>query len=386
MQERLGTRALKWEASPWGQTSTARYPFWVADMDIPSPEGVQHAILERAKHPYYGYTLPPELKSLVCQWGQTRQNRSIAEADITYAGGLMPSLAAALRAFTQEGDGVVLQPPVYFPFYGIVKDNRRRVIENPLIERQGRWEMDFEHLEGLFKAGAKAMILCAPHNPVGRVWDEKELKTLNALVREYGIWLLSDEIHSDLVWAPFLSPLDVPGAPTDRILAFYGPNKTFNLAGLPLSFVQSPVAKNRKAYRQEQEAMGFHLPSIFAGEATYAAYSTGQGWLDQLLIQLKEREGELLQGLPKGFSVRPVEGTYLSWIKVDGEILKMGGFQNSNQLAQFLDQKFQLRLSPGTWFQTGGEGFLRWNFACGQGLLLQGLEALNRAAKSFNTP
>jgi cystathionine beta-lyase len=172
-------------------------------MDIPSPEGVQHAILERAKHPYYGYTLPPELKSLVCQWGQTRQNRSIAEADITYAGGLMPSLAAALRAFTQEGDGVVLQPPVYFPFYGIVKDNRRRVIENPLIERQGRWEMDFEHLEGLFKAGAKAMILCAPHNPVGRVWDEKELKTLNALVRKYGIWLLSDEIHSDLVWAPF---------------------------------------------------------------------------------------------------------------------------------------------------------------------------------------
>jgi cystathionine beta-lyase len=336
MQERTGTRSLKWEASPWGQTSPARLPFWVADMDIPSPSEVQKALTQRAQHSFYGYTLPPELKSQIVRWGQTRQNRRFRPQDITYAPGLMPSLAAALRAFTNEGDGVVLQPPVYFPFYGIIKDNHRQVLENPLIEKDGRWEMDFAHLEGLFRSGAKAMILCSPHNPVGRVWTKEELQTLNGLSARYGVWLLSDEIHSDLVWEPFCSPLDLEGAPSDRLMAFYGPNKTFNLAGLPISFMQSPSPSVRSPYRRELEAMGFHLPSIFAGEAALAAYRFGGPWLDRLLVDLKARESQLLTGLPQGFKAMPVEGTYLSWIKVDQTILQRGKFTDSNALALFL--------------------------------------------------
>jgi len=380
MTERLGTGSLKWEASPWGLGPTAAYPFWVADMDLPSPVEVQKALSHRAAHPYYGYTLAPEeLLPQVCSWVEQRQKRHILPSQLSCAGGLMPSLAAAIRALTQEGDSIVVQPPVYQPFYSIIRDNNRKVLENPLIHGEGQYKMDLDHLESLAARGAKALLLCSPHNPVGRVWSREELKSLSEICSRHGLWVFSDEIHSDLVWTPFTSYLDGEKEEGEKSVAFFGPNKTFNLAGLPISFVQSTSRKIKKSIEKEMGAMGFHLPSIFAAQGALAAYTYGHQWLDELLGDLAQRKKELALGLGPDWPFEEVQGTYLAWIKIPYGFLSKASLEDSDALARLLDKDWGLRLSPGTWFQKGGRERLRWNFATSPGLLDQGIKTFQKA-------
>ncbi|WP_150303848.1 MalY/PatB family protein [Pseudomonas saliphila] len=381
---REGTQSVKYDARRVVFGGEEVMPLWVADMDFAAPAAVTQALIERARHPVYGYSLFPEsLYQAMIDWFASRHGWRIERDWILMAPGVVPSIHAAIMAFVQPGEGVIVQSPVYPPFFSSVQKTGRRLINNPLRLDNGRYRMDLEHLDRCAAEGARMLMLCSPHNPVGRVWDEGELRALLEITRRHGLILLSDDIHCDLVLPGkrhlMLADLAEEG---DRIVTAVAPSKTFNIPGLGLSALVVPHSEHRDALKQVFETLHMEQANPFSLTAFEAAYRAGGPWLDALLIYLQENarfvSDYLHQHIPRITLIEP-EGTYLLWLDCRELGLSDAG------LKAFFIQQAGLGLNPGTSFGEGGSGFMRLNIGTRRANLQQAMEQLRLAVETMTS-
>ena len=372
---REGTEAVKFDAREAVFGTEEVIPLWVADMDFAAPQAVTEALEQRARHPVYGYSLFPEtLYQAMIDWFARRHGWSIERDWIVMAPGVVPSLHALILAFSEEGEGVIIQPPVYPPFFSSVRKTGRRVIENPLVEEQGEYRMDLAHLEQCAAQGAKMLILCSPHNPVGRVWREQELQALLEVARRHGLLIVSDDIHCDLVFpAHEHHMLARLAAPEDRLITAVAPSKTFNIPGMGLSALVVPDPLLRQRVRQVFERLHMEQANPFSIVAFEAAYRHGEPWLEALLPYLQANMQwvrDALQTHCANIRCAEPDGTYLLWL--DCRALGM----TDAQLKTFFIRDCGLGLNPGLTFGEVGSGHMRLNIGTRRALLVQALERL----------
>jgi cystathionine beta-lyase len=353
-------------------------PLWVADMDFASPDVVTQALVERAQHPIYGYTLYPDsLFEALTTWMQTRHNWAIEREWIVMSSGVVPSLYAAVLAFSAEGEGVIIQPPVYHPFFSAATTNGRRLIENPLVLTNGRYSIDFEHLEQSAADGAKLLLLCSPHNPVGRVWTKEEQLEILRIARQYNLVVLSDEIHADLVYSDYQHiSLATLAQTDDRIITAVAPSKTFNIPGLGLSSLIIPNSADRNAMQRVFNSLHLSASNPFSITAFEAAYRLGGDWKDALMSYLKETHDTAIAYIHEhlqGITALKAEGTYLLWL--DCRALGM----TDAQLTDFFLYKAKVGMSAGTVFGAEGSGFMRMNLGAPRTTIMKALEQIKLA-------
>ena len=354
-------------------------PMGIADMDFPTAPAVARAVQARAAHETYGYGyLAPEFLDACVRWQRERHGWDIRPDWIIYTPGVNMALVCALEMYTQPGEGVIIQSPVYYPYYDYVNGTGRKLVLNPLVNREGRYEMDFAHLEELAAdPHNKLMLLCSPHNPVGRAWTRAELERVGRICLDHGVMLAVDEIHADLVLPP---NRHIPFASLSPELAQHciictSPSKTFNLAGLLVSDIIIPSDEIRAAFRKKM-APYYLWPGNFGTAAQIAAYTEGGPWLDQLLDYLAGNARYiadfLAQALP-WVKYRIPEATYLAWL--DCRDLGLA----PEALWDRMLHRAKVAPDNGVLFgpQGEGDGFLRLNFACPRAQLQ---EALTRMA------
>jgi cysteine-S-conjugate beta-lyase len=379
--ERRGTGCEKWDALPQVFGTDDLLPFWVADMDFAVAPEIAAAVQARAMHSIYGYhTREESFFEAARAWEERRHGWKVERDWITNTPGVVTSLAAAVRSLTAPGDKVVIQPPIYPPFFSCVTRNGRRLVENPLRVNNGRWEMDLADLEAKLDPSVKMLILCSPHNPVGRVWKREELIALGEICRRYDLTVLADEIHCDLVLPghrhlPFAA-LDPELA--SRTVTFFSPSKTFNIAGTYTSLVVIPDPERRARYRELVRALEIDQGNLFGMVAAEAAFRYGEAWLEGLLTYLEVNAARLVsfagERLP-GVEVRKPEGTYLAWMDFGA----LAGTQE--RLKSFLIGEAKVGLSDGLVFGERGRGFARFNFGCPRSLLEEGLGRIAAALR-----
>lgn len=380
--QRENTNSVKFDGRQQYFGTTDVTPLWVADMDFAVPECVTRALQERINHPVFGYTIYPDsIYQAIIDWFQRRHQWTIERDWIVFAPGVVPSLFAAAKTFAQEGEGVIVQSPVYFPFFSAVTTNSRKLINNPLREINGRYEIDFEHLETCAQQGAKLLMLCTPHNPVGRVWSEAELQQLLEISRRYDLTILSDDIHCDLIYSgvkhTMLGRLAQPG---DKIITTIAPNKSFNIPGLGLSALVIPNAAERNAMKQAFESLhvGNYNPLSIA--AFEAAYREGDQWLDALLRYLEDTRDFaadfIAREIPQIKLIKP-EATYLLWL--DCRALGM----TDTRLRDFFVRECKIGMNPGTVFGEGGSGFMRMNIGTTKARIADALMAIKKGLASL---
>lgn len=375
------TNAVKFDARRAVFGTEEVIPLWVADMDFAAPEAVTQALAERAQHPVYGYSLfPDSLYASMIDWFRLRHGWQIERDWILMAPGVVPSLHAAAMAFAAPGEAIIVQPPVYPPFFTSVTKTGRRLIENPLVMHDGEYRMDTAHLEQCARNGAKMLLLCSPHNPVGRVWREDELQAVLAIARRHGQLVLSDDIHCDLVYPGHRHHmLATLAGPDDALITAVAPSKTFNIPGLGLSALVVPDAGHRAALKRVFESLHMEQANPFSIAAFEAAYRHGGDWLDSLLAYLKGNRDfacdYLQQQVPEIRATLP-EGTYLLWL--DCRALGLA----DEALRSFFVRQAGLGLNPGISFGSGGSGFMRLNLGTRRTLLRQALAQLRTAVRN----
>lgn len=381
--DRANTSCEKWDGLKDKFGSSDLHSMWVADMDFKAPPEVIQVLKERVEHGIFGYTGRFEgYHRSVVDWVRRRHGWEIREEWLSYSPGVVPALSMALLAFTQPGDGVIVQPPVYYPFFSVIDGRGRRIIENPLKLENGRFSMDLNDLEEKIDPSVKVLFLCNPHNPVGRVWTQEELEKLARICVDNDLLIVSDEIHSDIIYkgAKHIPLASLSEELANRTITCISPSKTFNIAGLSTSVVIIPNRKIRENYNR---ILGFlHIDSgnVFGTLALEAAYNMGEPWLEELLIYLEENidymEDFLAKRIPSIRLIRP-EGTYIPLL--DCRDLKM----TAPELQEFLVKEARIALDGGDWFGTGGEGFARINIATPRKLLQEGLERIEKAVSKL---
>lgn len=380
--DRKNTSCIKWDYNTMIFGKEDVLPMWVADMDFSAPEPVVKALIERAKHGAYGYTAkPPELYNALIRWMEKRHNWEIEKENLVFTPGVVPALSLAISAFTNPGDKIIVQPPVYYPFFDVIRYNGRTIVYNELKEVDGRYVMDLEDFKNQIDERVKMFILCSPHNPVGRVWTETELRRVAEICLENDILIISDEIHCDLAFSDYTHiPLaSLSDDIAQKTLTFTAPSKTFNIAGLALSFGVISNEKLLEEYKIMVERMELKISNIFGIVACEAAYKYGEEWLDQLMEYLEANANYLMEFCKERIpQIRPIspEGTYLMWL----DCKKMG--LDDNDLKRFMIETARVGLNHGPDFGPGGSGFQRINIACPRATLKEGLE---RIAAAVNT-
>lgn len=374
---RKGTHSVKYDGrqNMFGKSDVI--PVWVADMDFAAPPAVTRALTERATHPIYGYTLfPDSLYEALISWMQRRHGWAIQRDWIILCPGVVPSINAAVMAFTQPGESVIIQPPVYFPFFSAVTQTGRKLIQNPLHLENGRYTIDFDHLEHCAK-DAKLLLLCSPHNPVGRVWQPAELERLLDIAAKHDLIIFSDEIHADLIY-PGNQHHTLAAFPEHaaKIITAVAPSKTFNIPGLNLSTLIIPDQFIRNAVTQVFNTMHISASNPFSIAAFEAAYREGEAWLEALLIYLRDTrdcvESFLAEHLPE-IKVIKSEGTYLLWLDC------RAWNRTDAQLKHFFVHEAGVGMSPGILFGTEGSGFMRLNIGAPRQAVLSVLERIRQA-------
>jgi cystathionine beta-lyase len=352
-------------------------PMWVADMDLASPPEVVEAVQARAAHPVYGYAGKPEAYyEPFIQWMKDRHQAPVNRDCIVFSPGIVPAIATAIRAFTSPGDGVAIMPPVYHPFRQMVEKNRRTVREAPLKVVDGRYLIDFDALDAA-AASSRLLVLCSPHNPVGRVWTREELLGIAEIAERRNLVVLADEIHADLVFGPnrHVPSTLLSETLNKRLISAWAPSKTFNIAGLQVSYIVVPDQGLRKVFADETDATGFGTPNCLGVPAVEAAYRYGGPWLDALLPYLganyRHLKDSLAEKLP-GIQVYPCEGTFLAWMDFRGV-----GLQGNVHKA--LVDRAGLWLDAGVRFGAGGDGFARLNFGCPRATVDEAIARLTQA-------
>lgn len=340
-------------------------PLWVADMDFRTPDFVLEAMQKRLEHPVMGYFIHSEqYYSSIVNWMQRRHGWTIRPEWIEFAPGIVPGLAFLVQAFTQPGDKVIVQPPVYHPFYYVVEHQQRTIVRSPLLKCADHYEMDFEDLEDKLAAGARMMILCNPHNPVGRCWSCEELRRVATLCKQYQCLLVSDEIHSDLIMPGYKHIPTALASPetADNIITCMAPSKTFNIAGLSTSEIIISDRKLRRRFEQVvHDGLHIYVGNIFGEAASIACYTQGDEWLGQLLDYLYENivyvQNYLRENLPQIKTFRH-EATYLMWLDFSDLGL------THEELSQRLVGTARLALNDGAIFGDEGKCHFRLNVAC----------------------
>ena len=376
---RIGMEAEKWDHMKPG-LSPDIVPLSVADMELTSPPAIIAALEETARSGLWGYTgWGDRYFNALHGWMASRHGWEIQREWVVQVNGVVQGLNAAVRALTKPGDGVVIQPPVYPPFFKAVKGNGRTLVESPLRRENDRYEMDFADLEEkLARPGVTALILCSPHNPVGRVWTEAELRRLGDLCLKHGVLVISDEIHCDLVQHQFRH---IPFASLGEEYAQNAVigsacSKTFSLAGLCCANMLVPDPAKKAALEQEVERSGCGTYGTFGVRALEAGYEQCGPWLDELIDYVGENHRYLRDFLAEHFPaavVSPLEGTYLAWV----DLRSLG--LDAPALARFLENEALLYLSHGVPF--GAPGFERVNLACPRAVLAAALDRLLAAAQ-----
>ena len=352
----------------------------VADMDFKAPPAVLEAMQKRLDHGVFGYeAMPTGLLRALMGWLQQQHNWEVAKEHILTSPNVLTALAMAASLFTEEGDAVIVQPPVFFDFFDVLNENHREIVQNPLIFDQGRYRMDFEDLENkASRPKTKMIYLCNPHNPVGRVWREQELRTLGDICSRHGVLVVSDEMHGDLVFSghkytPFASLGPKYAA---NCITCISPAKTFNIASCCASFTLIADEGMRKAFQVENSRLSVNKNNPFANVAMQAAYSSAAPWLEAVIAYL-ENNVELvraaLSNIPGVELVEP-EGTYLLWINFNGLGLGL------DELYAFLRKEAKWSVTRGHSFGKEGKGFARVNIACTRAKLETALGNLELAA------
>jgi cystathionine beta-lyase len=374
--DRSGTHSLKWEWAEKRFGITDVLPMWVADMDFEVAEPIKDAIMKRAEHGIFGYTdRPDSYYRAVMDWMKKRFNWPVQREWILFTPGVVPALNLAVQAFTRPGDRVIIQPPVYYPFATAVLNNGRQLVNNDLKIENGRFAMDVEGLEKVIDSRTKMLILCSPHNPVGRVWGSAELERLAEICLRHGVLIVADEIHADLIMP---GQRHVPLASLSneiarRTVTCTSPSKTFNLAGLQAANI---VISNPELYHYFEQTLtnaGLWLSNPFAIAALEAAYNQGEEWLARLIDYLVGNYTFLCrfvaETMPRA-KVLPLEGTYLVWLDFRQYFSRRGDADGFNK--RLLEQA-KVWLDDGPLFGGESRGFQRLNIACPRQLLEQGL-------------
>lgn len=380
--QRENTRALKLERRKMLFDREDVLPLWVADMDFAAPPAVQKAIKDRANHPIYGYTVrPTDFFDSIKNWQSKRYNWQIENSWIEFSPGVVPSLGLAIQAFTQPGEGVIIQPPVYPPFFAAEKDFNRKVVENNLIETPRGYEIDFDQFEELAAdPNNKLFLLCHPHNPVGRVWREDELRKMGEICVRHNVIIVSDEIHCDLL---LFGNKHIPMASISKEIAeititCMAPSKTFNLAGLSTAYIIVSNNELLKAMRAQIFGLHLNMGNTFGPLALEAAYNHSEDWLDELINYLEGNiqfvDEFLKTHLPDVKLIMP-EATYLLWLD-----FRAWGMR-SIDLRQFMSKNAGLGLNDGRSFGKEGEGFMRLNVASPRATIITALHQLHEASK-----
>ena len=381
--DRKNTRSAKW-------SNPELLPLWVADMDFESPPEVAEAITARAKHNLYGYDrLPEKYFETLINWFEKQWDLKVKQEWVVPSSGVVEAIFFAIRSYTIPGDAVVIQPPVYHPFALSVLYSGRQLVNNPLVKSGesdkpgGKYQVDFVDLEKkLADPLVKMLILCNPHNPVGRVYTVEELKKIGELALKYDVIVVSDEIHGDLVLGSkkHVSFSGICEEFANNSITCTAPSKTFNLAGLSTSNIIIPNEKLRLKFSGYLQRRGIHGGNLFGFIAAEAAYRTGGQWLAELLVYLEENAKYLKDYLEenlKNIYAEDLEGTYLMWL--DFRKLNL----SDDELDNLIKTKAKLWLSSGHQFGAEGSGFMRVNIATPREILKRALEQLEAAVKSL---
>ena len=373
---RVGTDCEKWDGVMQETGDPDLIPMWVADMDFPSAPAIQQALADVLAWGTWGYTMSGERDAqALCDFWARRHGVAIAPDEVLMSPCVVTGMRVALRALTQEGDGVLINPPVYGPFFFSIRLNHRRVVESPLVRGEdGRFHMNLAEMEGKLASGeAKAFMMCSPHNPVGRCWSEEELAAVVNLCAKYDVPVICDEIHADFVFAPnrHVSILNIPGA-AERTVMLCAASKTFNVAGLQQSSIVCRNEAMRKAMHDEMEAAGVRSGNAFALAATRAAYTGCDAWLDGLKAYLTDNRNYVMafaaEHMPR-VRVTPLDATYLMWLDCSALGLEQSELMERIAAAH-------VKVNDGQFFGEQGRGFIRLNIGCPRAQLERALAQL----------
>lgn len=380
--DRRNTACEKWDdlISVFGTSDVL--PLWVADMDFATPPAIRHALARRLDHPTYGYTYATgNTLQAVRGWLRRKHSWEVDPEWIVFCPGVVPSLAMSVLAYSAPGDGVVVQSPVYPPFFTVIEANGRRVLNNQLVNVNGRYEIDWVDLEAKLGQGARVMLLCSPANPVGRVWTEQELARIIHMCADRGVVLVSDEIHCDVVYSGCRHiPASSLGEQAWRnSVTLMSSSKTFNIQGLNTSFAVIPDSRLRKAFMVAQSAVGGAQGNTFGLVALEAAFTQCDHWHVDLVEYLEGNRDYLecaaRRSLPGIVPVR-AEGMYVVWLDCRGLGL------SDEELRSFFVKRARVGLNDGRMFGPGGEGFARLNIGCARSVLAEGMSRIASALNS----
>ncbi len=382
--ERKGSGAMKCDGLEELFGCDNLCPMWIADMDFPVADEIKDALIERFKHPIYGYNIvPAEFWESITRWLKHRHNWEVSTDEITFMPGVVKAIGYVINSFTQPGDKIVIQPPVYHPFKNLTVGNKRTLVNNPLIPHGDTYTMDLEGLERIFRdEKPKLMILCNPHNPVGIQWDKVTLQKVASLAKKYSVIVASDEIHGDLMLDgrthfPFASVSDEAA---EVAITLGAPSKTFNIAGLVSSWciIKNPAL--RAPFFEWMTVNEFNAPTFVAIIGTIAAYNNGEDWLDDALSYIHDNidfvQEQLSSHLKQVKMIRP-EASFMIWLDCRGLGL------SHDELVDLFVNKAHLALNDGAMFGSEGEGFMRLNVGCPRAVLGNALQSLAKAVKEL---
>ena len=382
--DRHGTNCLKFDFAKERGKNGDELSLWVADMDFQVAKPITDALQAQVNHGIYGYS---EVKSdyfdIVKNWFKDNFDWEIKKGSLVKTPGVVYAIAMAVKAFTKEGEAVIIQQPVYYPFSEMIIANNRKLVNSPLVLKDGRYEIDFEDFEKkIVENNVKLFILCSPHNPVGRVWSVEELKRIGDICIKHDVVIFSDEIHADFVYEPnkhhVFASLGESYAANSVIAT--APSKSFNIAGLQVSNIFIGNKKLRDAFRNEIVKSGYSQLNTMGLAAARAAYESGKEWLDEVRAYIKDNliffRDYLKENIGELSLIEP-EGTYLVWV----DFRKLG--LSEKQREDLIVNKAKLWIDSGAMFGVDGEGFERFNIACTREYLKMALDSLAKAIKGL---
>lgn len=382
VHDRKNTRSVKWDAVGTIyklEDPSDILPMWIADMDFPAPPPVLEALHKRLEHGIFGYSfMCEECRTAVIDWHAKRNDWHIKPEWLLFHHGIIPAIASIIETFTEKEDKIVVTPPVYPPFFQLAENQGREVLYSPLVEKDGRYTIDFRDFEEKLRS-ASLFIFCNPHNPGGRVWTQAELQEIVRLCSKHDVLIISDEIHGDLMMGSNRHiPLEkIAGAESHRIFTCMAPTKTFNLAGIQVAMIVATDEEKRLKLEEHAAAHGNGMLNSFAPAALLAAYNESEEWLTEMLSTISENLDFAVQALavkvPALRIVKP-ESTYLLWI--DYRALGL----SEDEVMEKLLSEGKVALEPGSKYGEAGRGFLRMNVACPRTVLEDGI---NRVAKAL---
>ena len=377
---RLGTNAVKYDKykENFNTNEDDIIPMWIADMDFKTCDEITKALQNKLSTGNLGYDTVNGYYESVVKWMRDRHNVEINVEDVVYTPGVVTAINFLLKILIKENDKVLVQSPVYHSFFRVLNENKCDIVQSELFIKDNRYEIDFDEFENKISTGVKVLILCNPHNPIGRVWTKEELERIVEICESYKVFIISDEIHSDLVFKGYKHTSLTTVAPyyKDNIVTLTAPSKTFNLAGL---YVSNAIITDEKLRSRYKELFST-TPNVLGAEALIAAYNKGETWLEELLEYIESNYNYVLkfvnENVPK-IKVIKQEGTFLTWL----DCRELG--LSDEELERFFLEEAKLALSTGTAFGKGGSGFMRMNIGCPISTVKEALERLKNAVDNM---